>query len=106
MCHSQPLLAEFYLTALFSSRLVMMNASMKGMRIATRHALLYHHIIVESCSKKINNRCYPFVFRDNNHAYLFSFIVYLLSHVYLLIYMFILLLIFCVFAEFNNLATL
>ena len=84
----------------------MMNAGMKGMGIATPLALLYHHIIVKSCSKKINNRCYPFVFRDNNHVYLFSFIVYLLSHVYLLIYMFILLLIFCVFAEFNNLATL
>ena len=67
----------------------MMNVGMKGMGIATPLALLYHHIIVKSCSKKINNRCYPFVFRDNNPTnVLLMYCLLVIPRISLILYVF------------------
>ena len=61
-----------YLTPLFSSRWLMMNAPMKGMGLVAPLALLYHHkIIAESCNNKDNRCCLLYLIRNNNPASLF-----------------------------------
>ena len=93
-----------YLTPFVLFQVIMMNAGMKGMGLATALTLLYHHIIVvESCSNK-DNRLSPFVLRDNNPTYLlFLYTLLLEYHVYLVIYIFLLPLAFIFWVESLNL---